>query len=109
MPILYFLKSPRSTLALQGVIDDKLVRQLAKTLGPIVSGTAMDGKKIVIPAQEDCNITYIKEITQKEFDKAQADIKKNQAEEEIAAGKGKIVRPEFAQGHRRGPGGKRRR
>ena len=81
MPILYFLKSPRSTLALQGVIDDKLVRQLAKTLGPIVSGTAMDGKKIVIPAQEDCNITYIKEITQKEFDKAQADIKKNQAED----------------------------
>jgi len=103
MPILYFLKNPRSTLAVQGVINEKLIKTLAKEIGPIVSATAMDGKAIIIPADEKCNIAYIKQITTAEFDKAQAEVKKGQDEEK------RIVRPEFNPGHRRIPGAKRKR
>lgn len=106
MPVLYFLKNPRSTLALKGQLDRRAVKEISKSLGPVIVGLAADNKQILIPTKEDCNLAYIKEISQKEFDDAQEELKKQQ-EEKKGTTENRIVRPEFRKNIL--PGGKKKR
>jgi len=72
MPIIISLKEPGINLVCVGEIKDETAKQYDE-LFPNLMVTDQEGCNIVIPLSVDCNIAFIKEVTQVELDKRKAE------------------------------------
>jgi len=92
MPILIRLKDPSITLVLAGDIKDESSKEY-DTMFPNLMVKNQDGQNMVIPLAIDCNIAYIKEVTQEEIDKQKKEAERRRKEAEAQGGGGRIAKP----------------
>lgn len=97
MPIIVCLKEPGINLVCDGDIKDETAKEY-DALFPNLMVKDQDGHNIVIPLSVDCNIAFIKEVTQEDLDKRKAE-----AEERRKKGGqgGLISKPDFLFPHGR--------
>jgi len=72
MPVMYFLKNPPISLATLGDLDKKAIKHLLKST-PMVQTQAPDGRIMLICVRQDVNISYIKEISEKQLEEMKED------------------------------------
>lgn len=96
MPILYYLKEPPLTLAGQGHLDERRIKEISKTM-PCISTKAADGRTMLIVIHRESNVSYIKEISDEQYQKM-----RDKKDEDM---KGKRITPAMAvPGRNRGGG-----
>jgi len=105
MPILVCLKEPAINLILAGEIKDEASGEYDK-LFPNLMIKDQDGHNVVISLSVDCNISFLKEVTQAEIDEQKKLAEERKKEIRDLRGGGPLVKPAqfmFPRG-----GGKRR-
>ena len=98
MPIIVCLKEPGINLVCKGEIkDDEKTAAEYDALFPNPMVQDQDGQNMVIPLSVDCNIAFIKEVTQAELDKrkAEAEKRKKLAEAQGGGGGSPLIKPEM--------------
>ena len=101
MPIIVCLKEPGINLVCAGDIKDETSKEYDELFRNLMVKD-QDGHNIVIPLSVECNIAFIKEVTQEELDKrkAEAEARRKKAPD----GGGVITKPQFVIPHGRGGG-----
>ena len=99
MPIIICLKEPGINLVCKGEIkDDDATAKEYDALFPNLMVQDQDGQNMVIPLSVDCNIAFIKGVTQAEIDKRRAEAEKRKKLLEAQGGGGRgglITKPEM--------------
>ena len=90
MPIIVCLKEPGINLVCKGDIKDETAKEY-DGLFPNLMVKDQDGHNIVIPLSTDCNIAFIKEVTQKDLDKRKAEAGKRKKLAEEQGGRGGLI------------------
>jgi hypothetical protein len=67
MPMFIYLKTPNIMLLAEGSLDDQTISSLGREVGGAII-IMMSGRTSLLPVKVDCNIAYVKEITQEEAD-----------------------------------------
>jgi hypothetical protein len=93
MPMFIYLKTPAIMLLADESLDEVMKKRLEEATGGIIQVT-LKGQPALLPVKADCNITYIKEITQAEADEFH---KRKEQEMAMKTGTtaGRIARPDF--------------
>ena len=91
MPILICLKEPAINLLFAGDIkDNKETIAEYDALFPNLMVTDQDGHNTVIPLSVECNIAFIKEITQEEINKRKKEMEERRKQAQRGGGGGLI-------------------
>lgn len=70
MPKIFYLKEPPVSLVAEGEIDDVFASLMDNQLGGVIKIESIDKKKaMIVPADKNCNIAYISDITNAEVQK----------------------------------------
>lgn len=105
MPLVMCLKEPSINLILEGEIKDEASAEYDK-LFPNIMIKDQDGNNVVVALSVDCNIAFIKEVTQAEIDEQKKKMEERQKQAQDMRGPGRIQQPGFifprGQGKRRG-------
>lgn len=92
--ILVYFKEPAISLVMGGELDEIKVKELMKAgLGPVIRMEDPDGRTQLLFPSKDVDITYMKEITKKEYEEMKEKEEKRKKEIEAKGGMGKIVDP----------------
>ena len=75
MPIIICLKEPQINLICAGDIKDEADKHYDE-LFPNLMVKDQEGHNMIIPLSQDCNIAFIKEVTDEEIEKQKAEAKK---------------------------------
>ncbi len=75
MPIIICLKEPQINLICAGDIKDDASTQYDE-LFPNLMVKDQEGHNMIIPLSQDCNIAFMKDVTQEEIDKQKEEVKK---------------------------------
>ena len=69
MPLVIYFREPNISLIVKGELDKKRRKSFIKTLGGMLEFDSIEGDhKILIPVNDDKNITYISTMTDEEFE-----------------------------------------
>jgi len=94
MPLVIYFKRPEISLIVKGDLNERRKKAIAQAFGKALEFDSIEGNhKILIPVNDDTNITYISTMTDEEFE----DLKK-QREAQRAAKKARmpiIERPQM--------------
>ena len=102
MPIIVCLKEPGINLVCDGDIKDETAKEYDE-LFPNLMVKDQEGHNIVIPLSVDCNIAFIKEVTQEDLDKRKKEAEERRKKAEAQGGRGGLVsQPEFLFPHGKG-------
>lgn len=75
MPIIICLKEPQVNLICDGDIKDDASKQYDEMF-PNIMVKDQEGHNMILPLSVECNIAFMKEVTQDEIDKQKAEAKK---------------------------------
>jgi len=69
MPLIIYFREPNISLIVKGKLDSKRKKALTQALGQMLEFESIEGShRILIPVNDDKNITYISTMTDEEFE-----------------------------------------
>ena len=69
MPLVIYFREPNISLIVKGELDAKRKKTFIQALGEVLEFDSIEGNhKILIPVNDDKNITYISTMTDEEFE-----------------------------------------